>query len=192
MHFLPKKHCFWPKKAPFLPKDLQKVRKSRQILIRDKIAYVRAQNFRPSQNFSAGATRAPAQLLPPWQTFDRLSESLGKMDRIDQIEAEYELQLKINKFVEPSMFAPISHFWRESESVANLQAKTQIFTQKNRSWLRFYSEFLSKNLAGGVSGVKAFHWPNNIKPPRTDSVLPRTNLGTQLHHLGTHRWANWI
>ena len=26
----------------FLPKDLQKVRKSRQILIRDKIAYVRA------------------------------------------------------------------------------------------------------------------------------------------------------
>ena len=39
------------------------------------------------------------------------------MDRIDQIEAEYELQLKINKFVEPSMFAPISHFWRESEYV---------------------------------------------------------------------------
>ena len=42
VHFLPKKHCFWPKKALFLPKDLQKVRKSRQILIRDKIAYVRA------------------------------------------------------------------------------------------------------------------------------------------------------
>ena len=29
---------FWPKKALFLPKDLQKVRKSRQIFIRDKIA----------------------------------------------------------------------------------------------------------------------------------------------------------
>ena len=42
VHFLPKKHCFWPKKGPFLPKDLQKVRKSRQILIRDKIAYDRA------------------------------------------------------------------------------------------------------------------------------------------------------
>ena len=73
------------------------------------------------------------------------------MDQIDQIEAEYELQLKINKFVEPSMFAPISHFWRESESVANLQAKTQIFTQKNRSWLRFYSKFLNKDMAGGGS-----------------------------------------
>ena len=42
VHFLPKKHCFWPKKALFLPKDLQKVCKSQQILIRDKIAYVRA------------------------------------------------------------------------------------------------------------------------------------------------------
>ena len=41
VHFLPKKHCFWPKRALFLPKDLQKVRKSRQILICDKIAYVR-------------------------------------------------------------------------------------------------------------------------------------------------------
>ena len=40
MHFLPKKHCFWPKKALFLPKDLQKVRKLQQILIRDKIVYV--------------------------------------------------------------------------------------------------------------------------------------------------------
>ena len=57
---------FLPKKALFMPIDLQKkVRKSRQILIRDKIAYVRAKNFRPSPNSSAGATRAPAQLLPP-------------------------------------------------------------------------------------------------------------------------------
>ena len=65
MHFLPKKHCFLPKKALFLPKDLQNVRKLRQILIRDKIAYVRAYYFCPSPNFSAGAPRAPAQLLPP-------------------------------------------------------------------------------------------------------------------------------
>ena len=57
---------FLPKKALFMPKDLQKkVRKSRQILIRDKIAYVWAQNFRPSPSFSAGAPRAPVQLLPP-------------------------------------------------------------------------------------------------------------------------------
>ena len=69
MHFLPKKHCFWPKKALFLPKDLQKVRKSQQILIRDKIAYVRAQIFCPNPNFSAGATRAPVQLLPRCHTY---------------------------------------------------------------------------------------------------------------------------
>ena len=31
---------FLTKKGTFLPKDLQKVRKLRQILIRDKIAYV--------------------------------------------------------------------------------------------------------------------------------------------------------
>ena len=40
---MPKKHCFYQKKGTFLPKDLQKkMRKSRQILIRNKIAYVRA------------------------------------------------------------------------------------------------------------------------------------------------------
>ena len=43
----------------------QKVRNSQQILICDKIAHVRAKNFRPSPNFSAGAPHAPAQLLPP-------------------------------------------------------------------------------------------------------------------------------
>ena len=48
------------------PKDLQKGRKSQQILIRDKIAYVRAYIFVWVQTFSAGATRAPVQLLPPW------------------------------------------------------------------------------------------------------------------------------
>ena len=32
---------FLTQKGTFLPKDLQKVRKSRQIFIRDKIAYVR-------------------------------------------------------------------------------------------------------------------------------------------------------
>ena len=41
------------------------MRTLRQILIRDKIAYVRAYSFRSSPNFLAGAPRAPAQLLPP-------------------------------------------------------------------------------------------------------------------------------
>ena len=42
--------------------------------------------------------------------------------------------------------------------------QTQIFTQKYRSWLRFYSEFLRKNLAVEVSGrhvttlTKACNW----------------------------------
>ena len=47
------KTLFLTQKTLFLPKDLQKVRKLRQILICDKIAYVWAQNFRPSPNFSA-------------------------------------------------------------------------------------------------------------------------------------------
>ena len=33
VHFMPKKHCLWPKRALFLPEVFQKVRKSRQILI---------------------------------------------------------------------------------------------------------------------------------------------------------------
>ena len=53
---------FLPKKALFLPKDLQKkVRKSRQILIRHKIAYVQAKSFRLSPNFSAGAPVPPCR-----------------------------------------------------------------------------------------------------------------------------------
>ena len=39
---LSQKTLFLTQKGTFLPKDLQKVRKSRQILICDKIAYVRA------------------------------------------------------------------------------------------------------------------------------------------------------
>ena len=42
VHFLPKKHCFYPKGTFFAHISQKKVRKSRQILIRDKIAYVRA------------------------------------------------------------------------------------------------------------------------------------------------------
>ena len=41
--------------------------------------------------------------------------------------------------------------------------QTQIFTQKYRSWLRFYSEFLRKNLVAEVSGLakcltKCYHF----------------------------------
>ena len=69
-----KKHCFWLKKALFfLARDLQKVRKLQQILICDKIAYVQAKNFRPSPNFSAGATCAPTQLLPPCPSLTHLA-----------------------------------------------------------------------------------------------------------------------
>ena len=39
---LAQKTLFLTQKGTFLPKDLQKVRKSRLILIRDKIAYVKA------------------------------------------------------------------------------------------------------------------------------------------------------
>ena len=56
---------FLTQRGTFLPKDLQKGRKSRQILICTKIAYVQAWNFRRSPNFLADATRAPVQLLPP-------------------------------------------------------------------------------------------------------------------------------
>ena len=65
VHFLPKKHCFLLQNAPFLPKDLQKVRKSRQILLCDKIAYNWAQNFRPSPNFSAGPPMPPHNFCHP-------------------------------------------------------------------------------------------------------------------------------
>ena len=34
--------------------------------------------------------------------------------------------------------------------------QTQIFTQKYRRWLRFYSEFLIKKLVAGVSGLLFF------------------------------------
>ena len=37
------------------------------------------------------------------------------------------------------------------EIYRDFMLQTQIFTQKYRSWLRFYSEFLRKNLVAGVS-----------------------------------------
>ena len=43
------------------------------------------------------------------------------------------------------------HFCRKTLFFANLRSKTQIFTQKNMNWLRFYSEYLRKNLVGGGS-----------------------------------------
>ena len=56
---------FLTQESPFLHRVFQKVRKSRQISIyRDKIAYVRAHDFRPSPNLLAKALRAFAQLLP--------------------------------------------------------------------------------------------------------------------------------
>ena len=59
--------------------DLQKVRKWRQILIRDKRAYVLALNFRPSPNFWAGAPCCKDSFFsdPEEATWIRLS--VGKL-----------------------------------------------------------------------------------------------------------------
>ena len=48
-----------------------------------------------------------------------------------------------------TMFRPTTHSKRESECVKNLRDECQISTQTNMGWLRFYSEYLSNNLAGG-------------------------------------------
>ena len=61
-----------------------------------------------------------------------------------------------------TMFRPTTHSKRESECVKNLRDECQISTQTNMGWLRFYSEYLSNNLAGGgsapstESGLKYF------------------------------------
>ena len=57
---------FLPKKALFMPKDLQKkVRKLRQILIRDKIASCSDLKLLSESKLFGRGPRAPAQLLPP-------------------------------------------------------------------------------------------------------------------------------
>ena len=53
------------KESTFMPKGSNKCVNCDKSNHRDKIAYVSAQNFRLSQNFSAKALRAFAQLLPP-------------------------------------------------------------------------------------------------------------------------------
>ena len=45
------------------------------------------------------------------------------------------------------MFVLNAYFCRELRFVAIFTLQTQIFTQKYRSWLKFYSEFLRKKLA---------------------------------------------
>ena len=49
------------------------------------------------------------------------------------------------------MFVLNAYFKIKIKICRDFTLKTQIFTQKYRSWLIFYSEFLRKNLAGGVS-----------------------------------------
>ena len=46
-------------KGAFLPKDLQKARKSRQILIHNKIAYVQAENFSYESKLFGGGPPCP-------------------------------------------------------------------------------------------------------------------------------------
>ena len=69
--------------------------------------------------------------------------------------------------------------WSEAESVANLLAKTQICTPKNRIWLRFYSIFFSKNLAGGNSySGQMFVSTSDLYAPKNwfDFMCPRGNI----------------
>ena len=54
------------------------------------------------------------------------------------------LQLKIIFFFKLPCLFQIFTLGCETECVTNLRDKTQIFTQTNRSWLRFYSELLCK------------------------------------------------
>ena len=61
--------------------------------------------------------------------------------------------------------------------------QTQIFTQKYRSWLRFYSEFLRKKLAAGGSGV-------HICPMNFMNI--QIKIGTKTHqvYLGGFNGSN--
>ena len=63
---LAQKALFLPKKALFMPEDLQKkVRKWRQILIRDKIAYFRLNIFVRVQTFWRGPPVLPCNFCHP-------------------------------------------------------------------------------------------------------------------------------
>ena len=92
------------------------------------------------------------------------------------------------------MFVPNAHFYCESKFVAIsrsivailrsivaiLRYKLRFLLRKNRSWLRFYSEFLSKNLAGGVSDDDLWLWKKNL---RLDSELIIKLAPRSLHYL---------
>ena len=69
VHFLLKKHYFWPKKYFICPKISKKCVNRDKSKNHDKIVYVRAYNFRPSPNFSAKSLGTFVQLLPPLITF---------------------------------------------------------------------------------------------------------------------------
>ena len=80
------------------------------------------------------------------------------------------LQLKINNFFLTSCLFQLFTLGRQSEFVANLCEETQIFTQTNSGWLGFYSEFLSNNLAGGVSGFM-YHSLSSFEDTNNCSIL---------------------
>ena len=54
------------KKSFYLDERNPHLKLNKSFIKLNKIAYVRAENFRPSKNFSADTVRASAQLLSPW------------------------------------------------------------------------------------------------------------------------------
>ena len=87
------------------------------------------------------------------------------------------VQLKIYQFSN-LMFDPTTH----SECVTNLRDETQISNETNMGWLRFYSEDLSNNLAGGGSAPTIhcirfetfldFHEPHLLAPSGALIAIP--------------------
>ena len=101
MQYMPCNHALLAQEALFLTqkgtvfaKDLQTVCKLREILIRDKIVYFRASNFRLSPNFSAPRPRASAQLLPPWNIYIQWILSIPDMQYLSL----YKEHQKCEKF----------------------------------------------------------------------------------------------
>ena len=79
--------------------------------------------------------------------------------------------------------------------------ETQIFTQKNESWLRFYSEFLSKKLAAEGSALtceksvsispklcqSCSRWAGlSIEPPSSKLKTSKNTLSPLLNHNSSH------
>ena len=70
------------------------------------------------------------------------------------------LQLKIYAFSGKFNVCSKRLFFSWIKICRDFTLQTQIFTQKYRSWLRFYSEFLRKKLAAEGSGLNTYGQPH--------------------------------